>query len=125
MVRDATVGEVAAGLLFTLPSAPMVFAGDDIGMRGVVGEDARRPFPWHRPDTWDRATLAYYRGLGVLRRDSHRLRRGGLRWVHAAGDVLAYLRESVQERLLVLATRTRAWRSAADDRRSIPPPPWG
>ena len=96
---------VAAGLLFTMPGAPMVFAGDEIGQEGVLGEDARRPFPWHRPESWDRLTLDRYRALATLRRSHHALRRGGLRWVHAAGDALAYLRESGTERLLVLAAR--------------------
>jgi alpha-glucosidase len=105
VVGTADVVEVAAGLLFTMPGAPMVFAGDEIGLEGVLGEDARRPFPWHRPETWDRVTLDRYRTLAALRRSHHALRRGGLRWVHAGGDVLAYLRESGRERLLVLAAR--------------------
>jgi len=105
VVGTADVVEVAAGLLFTMPGAPMVFAGDEIGMEGVLGEDARRPFPWHRPDSWDRRTLATYRELAALRRSHRALRRGGMRWVHAAGDALVYLRESEQERLLVLAAR--------------------
>ncbi|HEU4349661.1 MAG TPA: glycoside hydrolase family 13 protein [Actinoplanes sp.] len=105
VVGDADRGEVAAGLLFTLLGVPMVFVGDEIGAAGVTGEDARRPFPWHRPETWDRRTLAYYRALAELRRDHPALRRGGLRWVHAAGDALAYLRETGEQRLLVLAAR--------------------
>jgi alpha-glucosidase len=105
IVGDSRTGEVAAGLLFTLPGAPMIFAGDEIGMPGLLGEDARRPFPWNRRESWDQAALRYYRELGALRRTHHCLRRGGLRWVHADGDALAYLRESVHERLLVLAAR--------------------
>jgi hypothetical protein len=89
--------EVAAGLLFTMPGTPMVFAGDEIG---VDGEDV-----WHRPDRWHRPTLHRYRALAALRRAHAGLRRGGLRWVHAGGDLLAYLRESADERLLVLAAR--------------------
>jgi alpha-glucosidase len=105
VVRDAAAGEVAAGLLFTMPGAPMVFAGDEIGLEGAGGEGARRPFPWHRPERWDRTTLGYYRELGALRRANHALRRGGLRWAHAEGDALAFLRESDRQRLLVLAAR--------------------
>jgi len=105
VVADSEAGEVAAGMLFSMPGAPMVFAGDEIGLEGVLGEDARRPFPWHRPERWDRVTLGRYRGLAELRRSHDALRRGGLRWVHAEGDALAFLRESEQERLLVLATR--------------------
>jgi alpha-glucosidase len=105
IVGDADLGEVAAGLLFTMAGAPMVFAGDEIGVEGLLGEDARRPFPWHQPERWDRATLRRYRTLGALRRSHDALRRGGLRWVHAEGDALAFLRESEHERLLVLAAR--------------------
>jgi alpha-glucosidase len=105
VVGNAELGEVAAGLLFTMPGAPMVFAGDEIGLEGVLGEDARRPFPWHRPETWDRTTLGRYQALGRLRRSHDALRRGGLRWAHAEGDALAFIRESQRERLLVLAAR--------------------
>jgi alpha-glucosidase len=96
---------VAAGLLFTMPGTPMVFAGDEIGMEGVGDPGTRQPFPWHRPETWDRTTLDRYQKLAALRHASHALRRGGLRWVHAEGDALAFLRESERQRLLVLAAR--------------------
>ena len=105
VVGTAEATEVAAGLLFTMPGAPMVFAGDEVGQTGVLGEDARRPFPWHEPETWDRTTLDRYAALAALRRSHDALRHGGLRWIHAEDDVLAYLRESSQERLLVLAAR--------------------
>ena len=32
LVRDADLIEVAAGLLFTMPRTPMVFAGDELGL---------------------------------------------------------------------------------------------
>jgi alpha-glucosidase len=83
----------------------MVFAGDEIGLRGTLGEDARTPYPWNHEDTWDRHTLDTYRDLAALRRDCRALRHGGLRWVAAAGDALAYLRECPDERLMVLALR--------------------
>ena len=108
IVQTRELHEVAAGLLFTMPGAPMVFAGDEIGLRGTFGEDARTPFPWNREDTWDRHTLDSYRKLAALRRDCRALRHGGLRWVAAVGDALAFLRESPEERLLVLALRAES-----------------
>ncbi|WNV74555.1 alpha-amylase family glycosyl hydrolase [Geodermatophilus sp. DSM 44513] len=105
LVRTREVHEVAAGLLFTLPGAPMVFAGDELGLTGTSGEAARTPFPWHAPETWDGQTLDAYRALAALRRRSTALRRGGLRWLAADGDVMAFLREAPGERLLVLARR--------------------
>ena len=57
-----------------------------------------------------------YRELAALRRAHDALRSGGLRWVHADGDALAFLRESERERLLVLAARA-AHDAAAPARR--------
>ena len=102
---DADRVEVALGLLMTMPGVPMVFAGDEIGLTGVNGEDSRRPMPWQRPDAWDRPTLARLRALTALRRESAALRRGGLRWAHVDDDAVAYLRETAAERMLVLARR--------------------
>jgi alpha-glucosidase len=92
------------GLLFTFPGVPMVFAGDELGLTGIEGDGARRPMPWDVP--WDTELLEVYRQLGALRRSSRALRHGGLRWVHTGDDVLVYLRESRDERLLVQVARS-------------------
>jgi alpha-glucosidase len=96
---------VGLGLQFTMPGVPMIFAGDEIGLRGEWGEDARRTMPWSRPETWDTALFESYRELVALRRGSETLARGGLRFVVVSGDALAYLRELDGERLLCLAAR--------------------
>ena len=44
---------VGVGLQMTTPGVPMVFAGDELGLEGGWGEDARRTMPWARPETWD------------------------------------------------------------------------
>jgi alpha-glucosidase len=105
VVGDAGRGEVAAGLLATMPGTPMIFAGDEWGLRGVNGEDSRSPMPWHRPGSQDVRTLAYYRELVRLRRDQPALRYGGLRWLHADADAIAFARETPEEELVVLARR--------------------
>lgn len=95
---------VGAGLLFTFPGVPMIFAGDEVGVRGAGSDAARVPMPWDGR-RWDHDVLAAYESLGALRRRSPALRHGGLRWVHAEGDVLVFLRESRHQRLLVQAAR--------------------
>lgn len=102
---DAAVHRVAAGLQFTLPGVPMVFAGDEIGLEGVNGEDARRTMPWHRRDAWDTRTLETYASLAGLRRTHVALRRGGLRWAHVDADTIAYLREHPDQSVLVVVRR--------------------
>ena len=93
-----------AGLLFTLPGVPMVFAGDEVGLTGIESDGARQPMPWE-PERWDSTVLDGYRAMGALHRSSPALRRGGLRWAHASDDVLVFLRESLDERLLVQVSR--------------------
>jgi alpha-glucosidase len=96
---------VGIGLQMTSPGVPMIFAGDEIGLEGDWGEDARRTMPWSRPETWDTTLLAHYRELGALRRSSAALAHGGMRYAHVGEDAIAYLRETRDERLLCLASR--------------------
>jgi alpha-glucosidase len=96
---------VGVGLQMTLPGVPMVFAGDEIGLEGEWGEDARRTMPWDRRESWDTELLDQYRRLIALRRSSEPLARGGIRYVFVDDDVIAYLRETRAERLLCLASR--------------------
>ena len=97
---------VGVGLQMTLPGVPMVFAGDELGLEGAWGEDARRTMPWGSEEPWD-ASLPR-RGSGRsprLRRTSDALARGGIRYVHVVADAIAFLRETRDERLLCLAAR--------------------
>ena len=121
--------------LLTFAGVPSLFYGDEIGLGGEVtahgaaggaggaggaGSDGgagsagapdvvtRSPMPWDRPQRWDPATLALTRQLLALRRGSPALRRGGVRWVHLDDDVIVYLREHPQERILVALTRAAA-----------------
>ena len=101
--RDAQL--VGVGLQMTTPGVPMICAGDELGLEGAWGEDARRPMPWTRPESWDRELLADYRRLIAVRRASDALARGGIRYAHVGADAIAYLREAAGERLLCLASR--------------------
>jgi alpha-glucosidase len=85
----------------------MIFAGDEIGLEGEWGEDARRTMPWDAIDTWDGPLFEEYSALTALRRSSDALARGGIRYVHVSDDAIAYLRESRSERLLCLAARAQ------------------
>jgi alpha-glucosidase len=62
--------------------------------------------PWSKPETWDTAALDGYRKLVALRRSHPALARGGIRYAHVSSDAIAYLRETRDETLLCLATRT-------------------
>jgi alpha-glucosidase len=96
---------VGIGLQMTSPGVPTIFAGDELGLEGEWGEDGRRTMPWDRPDAWDDDLHAAYRRLVSLRRSHEPLARGGFRFAYVDDDVIAYLRETHDERLLCLASR--------------------
>ncbi|WP_263118937.1 glycoside hydrolase family 13 protein [Cellulomonas sp. RIT-PI-Y] len=110
LLGDDSRVEVAAGLLFTYPGTPVLFAGDEGGAVGSNGEHGRVTMPWTQieagggPD-WDAGTFAVYRALIALRSEHRALREGGLRWVLVEDDALAFLRETRDERLLIVAAR--------------------
>jgi alpha-glucosidase len=116
--HDPRLMDVAAGLLFTMPSMPMMTYGDEIGMLGAFGEDGRRPMPWDE-SLWDQTILTCYSAWSALRRESVALRRGGLRWAYAAEHMLVFLRESVEETALVYVARG-AHRPVTIDTRGLP-----
>jgi alpha-glucosidase len=94
---------VAAGLAFTLPGTPVVFAGDEFALQGANGEASRTPLPWS-----DGAPLLQeYRALSALRRNSPALQDGSVRWLYADDEALAFLRETAADGAnLVVAFRS-------------------
>jgi alpha-glucosidase len=96
----------AAGFLFGLPGTPMIFMGDEFAAQGKWGEDSRTPMPWDQIETLNLDVQSAYKFLIELRRNSEALCEGGFRWVAASEDGVAFLRESKDEQLLFVITRT-------------------
>lgn len=105
VARSPDHQRVGIGMLLTMPGVPTIFAGDEVGVRGGDRDVARQPFPWDE-SAWDEELLDTYRSLIALRRGSDALCRGGLRFVAATDDGVAFVRETADERLLVHAARS-------------------
>jgi len=90
----------------TYVGSQMIFAGEELGFQGRDGEDSRRPMRWDRRGHWDTGTLQMFKDLIAIRHAHPALRRGGLRWVLAADDALGYVRETADERILVVLSRS-------------------
>lgn len=103
---------VAAALSMLLPGIAVVFAGDEFGLEGWNGESSRTPLPWDEPARVVTDLRPAYAALTALRHESAAIH-GGMRWLMADGDVLAFVRESPTESLLVIATRAPAQVSLA------------
>ncbi len=96
----------AATLLqMTLPGAPGVYYGDEVGMTGGEEPASRGAFPWHDPEALDTKTLAATRALANLRRAHPALRRGDWRMTASSADAVAYTRTLGDERIGVVVNR--------------------
>ena len=106
LTGDRARTKVGVGLQMTMPGVPMVWMGDEIALGGTTcGEDSRRPMPWGRESEWDGDLFDWYARCIALRRASDALATGSLRWLHVAPDVVVYLRETKDDRILCLAAR--------------------
>lgn len=101
---DEALVQVAVTLLFTYPGVPSVYYGDEIGLEGGRDPDNRHCMPWN-PQMWNMSRRTLYQRLIAERRSAPALRNGGFQALYAAGETLAFLRESSDECLLVVARR--------------------
>jgi alpha-glucosidase len=102
------------GLLLTYPGVPSIFAGDEIGLQGAWGEDARRTINWDDRSGWDHDFLSQVSQLVAIRRKSHALSDGGMQWVRVENNWIAFIRESKKEKLLIVISREKAKCGVAD-----------
>jgi neopullulanase len=96
--RDALM--LAVLLQATLPGAPSIYYGDEIGLLGGLDPDCRRAFPWDE-SRWDGAILAFTRAAFSMRRAEPLLRHGDVRIVSAEGRALAFERAGDGGRIAV------------------------
>nr|MBA3307171.1 glycoside hydrolase family 13 protein [Chloroflexota bacterium] len=75
----------------TLPGAPCIYYGDEVGLEGRHDPDCRRAFPWQE-DRWDAGLRDFIRGAVALRQAHPVLRHGDFRVIAAQGPAMAYLR---------------------------------
>ncbi|MFH0751406.1 MAG: glycoside hydrolase family 13 protein [Chloroflexota bacterium] len=89
---DLASFRLATLIQMTVPGAPSIYYGDEIGMAGAQDPDSRRSFPWQAPESWDRDLLSYVSATAALRHASPVLRDGAFRVLGADGMAMAYLR---------------------------------
>jgi alpha-amylase len=119
----------AAAILLTLPGAPFIYYGEELGMQnGTTQEDEskRTPMPWtasggfttgtpwrtYSPGTAQsnvaaetsdpQSLLSYYRNWIAARKKSNALLKGDIAVLASPASVLAFIRTSGNERVLVV-----------------------
>jgi glycosidase len=118
--RELDAANLAAGkarvrlaslIQFTVPGAPTVFYGDEVGMTGDDDPDDRRTYPWaDKGGSPDTAMLAHYTSLTQLRRALPVLRDGDFRALLAddADGVAAYGRRTTSQAAVIVINRDSA-----------------
>ncbi|MBK9940312.1 MAG: fibronectin type III domain-containing protein [Kouleothrix sp.] len=121
--KELNAGNLAAGKLrqrlaaliqFTVPGAPTVYYGDEVGMTGADDPDDRRTYPWaDRGGNPDLSLLSHYRSLAALRRANSALTSGDFRVLLAddTNDTVAYGRKTTAQGLIVALNRSNQSRT--------------
>jgi neopullulanase len=109
-------------LQMTLPGAPCIYYGDEIGMSAAQDPFCRAAFPWQAARQWDHDLLAFYRRAIALRHHHPALRIGTFQRLHARGGVYAFARTLPQQCAVVIVnTQTRAVTLDVDLSSLVPP----
>jgi cyclomaltodextrinase len=93
--------------LMTLPGAPCIYYGDEIGLSAAGDPYCRQAFPWDYPDHWDLDLLAHYQKATALRNSHAVLRTGSFQTVHAVERVYACHRQLEGEQAIVIYNAAR------------------
>ncbi len=92
---------LAALCQMTMPGAPCVYYGDEVGLSAGTDPYCREAFPWHQPERWDNSLREFYQSAIALRKAHPALRTGDFAFVHAHGRTVAYRRRLDQQEVLV------------------------
>jgi glycosidase len=116
--KEANAANIAAGkarmrlaslVQFTVPGAPTVYYGDEVGMTGDDDPDDRRTYPWaDLGGTPDAAMFGHYQSLAALRRTVPALTAGDFHVLLAddAADVAAFGRKTAASAAIVVLNRS-------------------
>lgn len=92
---------IALTLQMTLPGAPMIYYGDEVGMLGETDPDCRRCMPWDETQ-WNKEVQQFTRSLIHLRHAHPALRSGKLTQLAFFNGVYAYKQTLDDDEVIVI-----------------------
>lgn len=84
---------------FTLPGVPLIYYGDEIGLKGGKEPDNRRSYPWGREN---KNLIEFYREIAKIRNRENGLKKGDISIYETDSDVFAFERNYENEKIIVL-----------------------
>jgi cyclomaltodextrinase / maltogenic alpha-amylase / neopullulanase len=91
----------------TMPGAPCIYYGDEVGMSAAKDPFCRAAFPWHDQGQWDHDLLAFYRRATALRHRYPALRTGTFQRLRTSGGVYSFARTLPQQCAVVIINSQR------------------
>jgi neopullulanase len=102
MGEDKSALRLAVLLQMTMPGAPCIYYGDEIGLSAGDDPLCREAFPWDDDAAWDMDLLTFYQQATALRHRYPVLRTGSFEHIYAKGDVYAFRRVLGDEEAIVV-----------------------
>jgi len=119
--NDAALRQ-AVLFLMTMPGAPCIYYGDEVGLAAPGDPYCREAFPADEAG-WDHDLLSFYRRATALRHDHSVLRTGRVEGLRAEGPVLTFRRVHDEETAVVAFNTSDAAASVTLDGDDRPPTP--
>jgi neopullulanase len=102
MGEDTTALKLCVTAMMTLPGAPCVYYGDEIGLSAGGDPFCRAAFPWQDESSWDQDLLAHYKKTIALRNKYPVFRTGSYKTLYADDMVYAHHRKLDDQQAVVV-----------------------
>ncbi len=86
----------------TMPGAPCIYYGDEIGMTGATDPGCRAAFPWYDKAAWDEALLEFHRKAIALRHRYPVLSLGDYETLYADHTIYAFRRTTADASAIII-----------------------
>ncbi|MFZ1772088.1 MAG: glycoside hydrolase family 13 protein [Caldilinea sp.] len=104
---DESALRLATLFQMTMPGAPCIYYGDEIGMTGATDPFSRGAFPWRDMTVWNQELLQFFQQAISLRRQHAVLRTGAYKTIYAEAGVFGFMRTLGAQHAIVLFNSTR------------------
>ena len=102
MGEDKSALRLAALFQMTMPGAPCIYYGDEIGLSAGDDPLCREAFPWDDASAWDMDLLDFYQQATALRHRYPVLRTGAFEHIYAKGELYVFRRVLGDEQAIVV-----------------------
>ena len=102
MGKDQSALRLSVLFQMTMPGAPCIYYGDEVGLSAGGDPHCRGAFPWQDESSWEHDLLAFYRDATTLRHSHPVLRTGSFQFIYADGQVVAFYRKLDEQEAVVV-----------------------